>query len=148
MSKRPLNYEFNPHLKRPIQYLANYDITVFQQALTDKFSEIEAYVLDHLRKEDTDGVFRELERFVDQAYRVSKVRRPTAQKHAVHMEETNKLFNDYRKCLNGEIEGDSLVMLERYKQARGKIWKEIYMAESNTWTTLLSETNCKKLWQK
>ena len=133
---------------RPIRYLANYDITTFQQALTDKFGEIEASVMDRLSKEDTDGVFRELERIVDQAYRVSKVRRPTAQKHAVHMEEANKFFNDYRNCLNGEIEGDSLVMLERYKQARGKISKDIYITECNRWNTLLYETNSKKLWEK
>ena len=146
---RDLNYEFDPEVSIPTRYLSLYDDSLFKSNLEDNFPHIEAGICRELRNENVDKAISVFNEELDVVYRKSKIRLPAVnEKDSVLMEKANEQFENYRKCVRGEIEADKSEMLKRYVESRKLITKEICNKEHQKWSELTADTNCKRLWDK
>ena len=132
---KELNYEFNPHKAQLKRYLATYNENIFENALHEKFNQIQSHCTQEIAKGNFDDAFNNLDDEISNVYRVAKVKRNNADRVATNVvEEANANFHNLRKCIAGETEGDVDELMRVYQDSRNAISKETLANEHKKWT--------------
>ena len=146
---KELNYEFNPHKTQLKRYLATYDEVTFENVLREKYNLIENSCNRKLVQENYEEAFTNLNDEISNVYRVSKVKPNVMNRltsNAVHQANTD--FQNLRKCIAGELEGNVDELLNKYQASRNAISKDVFENEHKRWAEAITENDSKKLWQK
>ena len=147
---KDLNYAYDPHKTKIVRYLANYDKEKFSDRIKELFPIIESSVLKEIQNKSIEKAMNKLDHAIDEIYKFSKLRRNPSRSHEDYrlMNDANTKFDNLRKCINGEIEGNIEELSGIYQNARNLVTKEIHYKEHMKWKSIIEDNNPKRLWKK